>query len=181
MTKFNLNDYETVDSRIKRFYEKHENGRITTEIKKISDDFGTVVIKAKIWIDEIIVSTGLAMEIKGQGFVNKECWLENCETSAIGRGLANLGFSGDKRPSREEMSKVVKQPAAATSDYIKARKYLENAKTLDSIDAILKNILTREWSEKEKEALILLYSETKTNLIENSVDGETVHHLEGGI
>ena len=47
------------------------------------------------------------------GFANADAWMENCETSAIGRALANWNYQGNgkKRPSREEMSKVDKQPS----------------------------------------------------------------------
>jgi hypothetical protein len=56
-------------------------------------------------------STGLAFEIDGQGMANKTSALENAETSAIGRALANAGYSGNKRASREEMAKVARADA----------------------------------------------------------------------
>jgi hypothetical protein len=58
-------------------------------------------------------STGYASEIEGTGGANNVDALANCETSAIGRALANMGLSGNKRASREEMQKVerVAQPA----------------------------------------------------------------------
>jgi hypothetical protein len=48
---------------------------------------------------------------------NKTSALENCETSAIGRALANMGLSGDQRASREEMAKV-QRGVAPTKDWI---------------------------------------------------------------
>jgi len=106
MAKFNLEDYETVEIRIKKFYEKYPEGRILTDLVSDIDDIETVIFKSFIYNGEILLSTGWAFEREGDGFVNKTCHLENCETSAIGRGLANIGLSGDKRPSREEMQKV---------------------------------------------------------------------------
>ena len=106
MAKFNLNDYETVESRIKKFYVKYPDGRILTDLQVDPHNIETVVFKASIYNGETLLSTGWAFEREGDGFVNKTCHLENCETSAIGRGLANIGLSGDKRPSREEMQKV---------------------------------------------------------------------------
>jgi len=62
-------------------------------------------------IPEAPDATGLAQEREGSSTVNKTSALENCETSAIGRALANLGYAAKgKRPSREEMSKS--SPAA---------------------------------------------------------------------
>ena len=109
---FNLDNYETVEDRLKKFWSDNPNGRIDTFIHTISEDGSMVVIGATIYPDVesmIPVSTGFAQEYKGQGgFANKEAWLENCETSAIGRALANWKYQGsDKaRPSREEMAKT---------------------------------------------------------------------------
>jgi hypothetical protein len=56
-----------------------------------------------------MIATGYAEEVRGAGNVNRTSHVENCETSAIGRALANCGMAGSdmsKRPSREEMAKV---------------------------------------------------------------------------
>ena len=72
-----------------------------------------VIVKAELYLDKDDpnpVSSGLAQETKGLGgFANKEAWLENCESSAIGRALANWKYQGNKkpRPTQEEMKKVV--------------------------------------------------------------------------
>lgn len=117
MAQFNLADYETVDSRIKRFYSDHAGGRITTELVSSDRDAGKTrwVVKASVWRDRFDGEpdgTGFAFEIDGEGgMANKTAALENAETSAIGRALANIGYSGDKRASREEMSKAANVPA----------------------------------------------------------------------
>jgi NADH/NAD ratio-sensing transcriptional regulator Rex len=64
------------------------------------------VVKAYVYLGDTLVSTGLAYEKNGEGYVNKTSHLENCETSAIGRALANFNYAGSKRPSREEMQKA---------------------------------------------------------------------------
>jgi hypothetical protein len=67
------------------------------------------VIRAELWLDDVCVATGYAEEVRGAGNVNRTSHVENCETSAVGRALANAGYAGsdvNKRPSREEMSKV---------------------------------------------------------------------------
>jgi hypothetical protein len=114
MAGFNLQDYETVEERIRRFYKDHPDGRIITENLTTPEDRerGTWVVKAIIFYDWEELSrgtpkaTGLAFELDGGKGPNQTSALENCETSAIGRALANAGFSGNKRASREEMEKV---------------------------------------------------------------------------
>lgn len=114
MANFNLADYETVDSRIHKFYETHKLGRIITELVATrANDAGQIiqyVCKAEIYrdlADPVPSATGYAEEILGSSPVNRTSALENCETSAIGRALANLGFSTKgARPSQEEMQKA---------------------------------------------------------------------------
>ena len=114
MAQFNLADYETVEQRIARFYGDHPTGRIITEnITTLQDrTVGTWVVKATIYLNDEFESmpkaTGLAFEIDGTGMANKTSALENAETSAIGRALANAGYSGNKRTTREEMEKVAR-------------------------------------------------------------------------
>ena len=110
MGNFNLDDYEPVEERIKRFYKDHDDGRITTDLLSDPNNMGTAVVKAFIYLGEVLVSTGLAYEKNGEGYVNKTSHLENCETSAIGRALANFNYAGSKRPSREEMQKATQEP-----------------------------------------------------------------------
>ena len=108
--KFNLDDYELVEDRLKAFWKDNPNGCITTDVVHITDDGSCVTIKAYIHNDDgNLVATGIAQETQGQGgFANKDAWVENCETSAIGRGLANWKYQGSnkKRPSQQEMSKT---------------------------------------------------------------------------
>ena len=101
---FDLNDYEMVKDRIPLFYEKYPEGRITCDI--ITENADWVTMKAYLWrnledqVTNAPLATGIARETPG-GFIEK--YYENCETSAIGRGLANLNMFDGNRPSREEM------------------------------------------------------------------------------
>jgi hypothetical protein len=118
MANFNLDNYETVEDRLKVFWNDNPKARIYTEIVHMTDDGTCVTVRAEIYkmeVDARPVATGIAQETKGQGgFANKDAWVENCETSAIGRALANWMYQGSKapRPSREEMSKVGNKPVA---------------------------------------------------------------------
>ena len=105
--RFNLEDYDTVESRIKKFWEQFPNGRIHTQI--VHNDGSRFIVQAWVYTDredDRSVTSGMAEEVVGSSMVTKTSALEVCETSAIGRALANFIFSGNKRPSREEMEKV---------------------------------------------------------------------------
>ncbi len=109
MPKFNLEDYEPVEDRLERFHKEFKEGRVVTEMVQYSED--RVVFKASLFrsFDEDKPwATGYAEETRGMGgLVNTTSHLENCETSAIGRALANAGYAPKgKRPSKEEMQKV---------------------------------------------------------------------------
>ena len=105
---FNLDDYEPVAARHARWLADHPTGRTVTHLLS-APGADVCVIRAELWVDNQLMATGLAEEIRGQGNVNRTSHVENCETSAVGRALANAGYAGsdvNKRPSREEMSKV---------------------------------------------------------------------------
>ena len=120
---FNLEDYETVEERLIKFWKDHPDGQIHTELLDSAN--GRFIVMARIFRTEADLrpwTSGLAEEtIQGRG-VNATSALENCETSAIGRALANAGYATKgKRPSVEEMQKV--QRAA------QVRTQVEEAKT----------------------------------------------------
>ena len=106
---FNLADYETVEVRLEKFIKDYPDFRIATELEVCEKD--RYIVKAYLFKDAqqgLALSTGLAEEKVTDRGVNQTSALENCETSAIGRALANAGYAAKgKRPSREEMSKVV--------------------------------------------------------------------------
>jgi hypothetical protein len=141
MATFNLADYETVEERLRKFYSLYEDGRIETIL--VNREGNIWVVKAMVFLtagdqaNALVKATGYAFEIDGQGMANKTSALENAETSAIGRALANMGLSGNKRASREEMSKVqrastpVKAAAVAKQD---DATWLEKLATVTSLD-----------------------------------------------
>ena len=119
MPNFNLDEYELVEDRLKAYWKDNPKGKITTDVVHITEDGSCVTIKAYVYRDGEVVSTGIAQETKGDGFANKTSWMENCETSAIGRALANWMYQGSnkKRPSQEEMRKVeTSEPAPKKSE-----------------------------------------------------------------
>jgi hypothetical protein len=121
---FNLADYEPVEVRLEKFIKDYPSFRIATELEVV--EAARYIIKAYLYKDagdSVAWATGYAEETVSARGVNQTSALENCETSAIGRALANAGYAPKgKRPSREEMSKVVAQkpvkPAVAdVQDY----------------------------------------------------------------
>jgi len=105
---FNLADYETVEVRLEKFIKDYPDSRIATELEVCDRD--RYIVKAYLYkaaADTVAWTTGYAEEKVTDRGVNSTSALENCETSAIGRALANAGYAAKgKRPSREEMSKV---------------------------------------------------------------------------
>ena len=121
---FNLDDYETVEERLIKYWKDHPDGQIHTEVVEATPS--RFIVKALIYRTEADVrpwTTGLAEEtVQGRG-VNATSALENCETSAIGRALANAGYATKgKRASREEMGKVAKATVVkANIEEVKAK------------------------------------------------------------
>ena len=108
MPGFNLDNYETVEDRLVKFWSDHTNGRINTSIHYYDDT--RILVRAEVYFDREDVrpvATGYAEELRGASPVNRTSHAENAETSAIGRALANCGYAAKgSRPSREEMQKV---------------------------------------------------------------------------
>jgi hypothetical protein len=165
MARFNLDDYETVESRIKRFTELYPDGRITTDWANEFAEFpdkARWVVKAKVFLSAgdqangLVKATGYASETEGTGGANNVDALANCETSAIGRALANMGMSGNKRASREEMEKVERVTSHAVADYLAK---LDELTTKTELKALYAEALR---SQAPKEVLDAITAKGKT-------------------
>jgi hypothetical protein len=113
---FDPTAYAPVAERIRLFWGSFPNGRITTRL--VSRTEHDVVFEARVYRsanESEPAATGWAAEREGDGDVNAVACLENTETSAVGRALANLGFTAAKeRPSAEEMQKAARARARLT-------------------------------------------------------------------
>ena len=166
MPQFNLNEYQTVQERIDLFWKKYPTGRFKLDIVSMTDN--QVVIQASVWThknDEYPITVDFAEERIGTSPVNKVSHVENCATSALGRAISALGgeFSPKgKRPSRQEMEKVVRATSkdwlamseALGSDIEGLRLLYSEAKTggattatLDKIKAIANGLTSKEDSD----------------------------------
>jgi len=152
--RFDLNKYETVESRLARFYADHPEGRVMTDLEHFHAVEGRptqYIVKATLWACEVddddaslmntvVVATGYAEETVGSSPVNKTSALENCETSAIGRALANYNYAPQgARPSREEMAKVVRAETPPDPEDDIAELIL-SATTTDELTALVERI-----------------------------------------
>lgn len=99
--------YALVSDRVRAFREVCPGGKITTEIVTMED--GVVVMQATITDDNgDIVATGIASEREGSTMINKTSYIENCETSAVGRALGFAGFGIDASiASAEEVATAI--------------------------------------------------------------------------
>lgn len=138
---FNLSEYDPVENRVHAFWQDHDKGRIHTEIVLINDI--EIVIKASVFADREDprpVAIGFAQESRKTDPIS---FAEKCETSAIGRALANLGYSPNLknkflRASREEMEKVQRGETPQPRDWDKELQDLITGKNLDGLRELRK-------------------------------------------
>ncbi len=125
MANFDLESYATVQERVAQFYQDFPDGSIRTFM--VRSDGPEVIFEARVYRTQEeaamgVYTSGWAREVEGKSPVNRTSHLENCESSAVGRALANLGYATDaKRPSRSEMLKVARtrEDHDALLEYIK--------------------------------------------------------------
>lgn len=100
-------DYAEVNQRVKAFRSCYPNGGILTEI--VSLENGIVTIKATAVNEEgAVIATGYAQEKEESSYINKTSYIENCETSAVGRALGFCGFGIDTSiASAEEVTNAI--------------------------------------------------------------------------
>jgi hypothetical protein len=139
-----MDNYEPVADRIAKFWDKYPNGRLHTEIVLINET--EIVIKASAFTDrEDTRPTAIdfAQETRGSSNINKQSFVENCATSAIGRCLATLNFQPKRdgkavRPSREEMQKTVAKEAPPI-DFLSAAQFAFQLEQIESLQEIYKD------------------------------------------
>jgi hypothetical protein len=165
---FNLQDYEPVEARLGRFWEQYPNGSVQTTLVSYSDI--QFIVRATVFsdrsdLDNSLIATGFAEERVDSNpkRVNFASALENCETSAIGRALANANFqTKGQRPSREEMEKVnrrtaISQPATPLDN-------LRGLLSQWSNDGQVRQSIVRNLIDRDIDALTDLTAEEITSI-----------------
>lgn len=113
-------EYAEVPQRVKAFRSVFPHGTIDTEIIRLDNDF--VAMKATVKNGDELLATGTAFEERKSSFVNKTSYIENCETSAVGRALGFCGFGIDNSiASAEEVENAINQQEQKASDMPKQR------------------------------------------------------------
>ena len=110
-------EYAEVNQRVKAFRTLYPEGFITTEI--LCREGGLCIIKATVgyYADgkSVILATGTAYEKEGSSQINRTSYIENCETSAVGRALGMAGFGIDTSiASADEMNNALLQQDSNT-------------------------------------------------------------------
>ena len=145
MAHFDLSLYETVAQRLVRWWTEYPDGRIITSIHHY--DGSTIIMRAECYNnDDRLIATGYAEEVFGNSPVNKTSFLENCETSAIGRAISNsrIGHTGERASSTEmeKVNRVNSEPArtdthgSATPKQIGFLKSLARGKGWDDLQLL---------------------------------------------
>ncbi len=115
---FNLADYEPVEVRLEKFIKDYPDFRISTELEVI--EASRYIVKAYLYknsTDAIAWATGLAEETVTSRGVNQTSALENCETSAIGRALANAGYAPKGKRARHHGRPNRKHGRASSANF----------------------------------------------------------------
>ena len=149
-------NYVEVNERVKGFRMLYPNGDIQTHI--VSLDNGIVVIQADIFDNEgKHMASGIAQEKENSSFINKTSYVENCETSAVGRALGFIGLGIETSiASAEEVEnaianqsdKIDQTQMAALDNYIKKNKIDQNA-----LESILNQFDVKEIKDINKKDL----------------------------
>lgn len=108
-------DYAEVNQRIKAFRMIYPTGTIETEM--ISNENGICIFRANIYNGDKLLATGTAYEKENSSFINKTSYIENCETSAVGRALGMCGFGIDTSvASAEEVQNAINNQKVMTKE-----------------------------------------------------------------
>lgn len=162
-------DYIQVNQRVKAFRMVYPLGSITTEI--ISHENGVVLMRATVKDENgEILATGLAREKEQSSFINRTSYIENCETSAIGRALGFCGFGIDSSiASAEEVQNAQLQQEMEKKYQVNDRQVSEIYKYYneDQIAGMLQRKGVTQVRELSQEDINLLIEEGRKRTAKN--------------
>ena len=168
-------DYKTVAKRVDEFRSEHKTDfAIITSI--VDRDENTVVMKAEI-IDKDgrTIATGYAEEHRTASQINKTSALENCETSAIGRALANFGLGGGEYASADEVANAISQQAApapkkSALNFDEINKHLQTLSTRKEVDEYAKEVakMCANPTEKQRYTIQTMFTNRREEILTES-------------
>ncbi|MBO7732060.1 MAG: hypothetical protein J6S67_05895 [Methanobrevibacter sp.] len=144
-------EYAEVNQRVKAFRMLYPEGTIETELVSIGD--GMCIMRAKVYSNSehglrTLLGTGTAYEKENSTFINKTSYIENCETSAVGRALAMCGIGIDTSiASKEEVENAIKQQEAEEEQLKAKGKLLASIKTLMAKKKVLPNEISEHFEK----------------------------------
>ena len=172
---FDLQNYEPVENRIRAFWQKFPKGRLITDLQRTERSDGRIewICRTEAFTsqdDARPQATGFATEIEGSTPINRSNASENCETSSIGRCLANLGFAAKgKRPSREEMAKVARNQSQqrkplSSSDWEALIAALANCTTMPALKNWSAQAASFTMSDEKRVELLARFKEQRQKI-----------------
>lgn len=136
-------EYAEVNQRIKAFRMCYPEGFIRTQLLSVED--GVCIMRAEVGDGENILGTGTAYEKETSSYINKTSYIENCETSAVGRALGMAGFGIDTSvASYEEVSNAIAQQEADKQPQ-KAKGHNSTPETVEARETASGRITEKEW------------------------------------
>ena len=147
--------YAEVNQRIKAFRMLYPEGSIETEVLSIEN--GICIMRAKIYSNydkglRTLLGTGTAYEKENSTFINKTSYIENCETSAVGRALAMCGIGIDTSiASKEEVENAIEQQEQDKKEQDEKKKLLLAIKNIMIEKKVLPNEITEHFSKNSIE------------------------------
>ena len=169
-------NYAMVPERVNAFRKLFPEGFINTEI--ISHDGVNILMQARVGYyredgTPVTLGTGFAQEAKGYGMVNKTSYIENCETSAVGRalGMIGLGINGGGICSAEELvNAITAQKQMKEEEEAECTKPLPEGGPVRSANKIpadpVSNYIMNEITDIQKLMKLQTYADAKKTVLE---------------
>lgn len=145
-------EYVDVASRVQGFWKIYPDGSIKTEL--ISFDGNECIFKAEVWNKDVLLATAHAHEVKGSSNINKTSFVENCETSAVGRALGNAGIGST-------------DSIASADEVLNAQAAQEHAKPKDGRASLMESLKTA----KTRAVSLGIKADAMGDYLENLCDG----------
>ena len=157
-------EYVEVNERVKHFREDYPGWSIETEM--LSNDGGVCVFKATIKDENgAAKAVGHAYEKESSSFINKTSYIENCETSAVGRALGFLGIGIDVSiASSDEVANAVRNQSAPKAGKIDFKAIREKLTEIDNVDELNKYWFSLKLTDKQANVLKPDFAERKVKI-----------------